>query len=92
MDGMTTVEPPDLVRHVSLSSGLPLAISARLVTDMLDYFNETVEEFVRRRHGEMRSRSFKNAEIWVAVTAELGQQRFAAPRLSERQLRRIIYG
>ena len=89
---MATLEPPDLVRHISLSSGLPSAISARLVTDMLDYFDEPVEEFVRRRHREMQSRSVKNADIWVAVSAELGERRFAAPQLSERQLRRIVYG
>ena len=34
----------------------------------------------------------KNEEIWPLVEAELRQRRFAAPGLSERQLRRIVYG
>ena len=28
---------------------------------------------------------------WPLIAAELGQRRFAAPVLSERQLRRIVY-
>jgi hypothetical protein len=51
-----------------------------------------VEEFVRRRHAELRQRQRKNEEIWPLVEAELRQRRFAAPILSERQLRRIVYG
>ena len=59
---------------------------------MATYFSETVEEFVRRRHAELQRRQRKNDEIWPLITAELGQRRFAAPGLSERQLRRIVYG
>ena len=58
---------------------------------MATYFSETVEEFVRRRHAELRQRQRKNDEIWPQIAAELGQRRFAAPDLSERQLRRLIY-
>jgi len=50
-----------------------------------------VEDFVRRRHAELQARQHKNDEIWPLIAAELGQRRFAAPALSERQLRRIVY-
>jgi len=56
------------------------------------YFNETIEDFVRRRHAELQQRQRKNDEIWPMIAVELGQRRFAAPELSERQLRRIVYG
>jgi len=58
---------------------------------VVTYFNETVEEFIRRRHAELQRRQHKNDEIWPLIAAELGQRRFAAPALSERQLRRIAY-
>ena len=58
---------------------------------MATYFNETVEEFVHRRHAELQRRQHKNDEIWPLIAAELGQRRFTAPALSERQLRRIAY-
>jgi hypothetical protein len=84
--------PPDLVRHVAASTGLPEATASRVVADITAYFAETVEDFVRRRHGELRGRHRKNDEIWPRIAAELGTRRFAAPGLSQRQLRRIVYG
>ena len=89
---MTDPFPQDLVRHVAASTGLPEAIAIRVVADVAAYFTETVEEFVRRRHGEMRLRQRKNDEIWPLIAAELGARRFSAPDLSERQLRRMVYG
>ena len=84
--------PQDLARYLAASTGLPQPTAVRVVADVATYFSETVEEFVRRRHGELRRRQYKNEEIWPLVVAELEQRRFAAPGLSERQLRRMVYG
>ena len=83
---------PDLIRHVTVSTGLPNDTAARVIADVLAYFDETVEDFVLRRHHELRLRQLKNAEIWSAISAEMAARRFAAPARSERQLRRIVYG
>ena len=64
----------------------------RVIVDVTTYFGETVEEVVRRRHAELHRGQRKNDEIWPAIAAELGQRRFAAPGLSQRQLRRLVYG
>ncbi|SFK75468.1 hypothetical protein SAMN05192584_108239 [Streptomyces pini] len=66
--------------------------AARVVLDVLAYFDETVEEFVRRRHRELRSRGMANQEIFERITAELPHRAVAPPGLSLRQLRRIVYG
>ncbi len=84
--------PPDLVRYLTASTDLPPATAVRVVADVIAYFSETVEEFIRRRHAELRRREYKNDDIWPVIAAELGQRRFPAPGLSERQLRRIVYG
>jgi hypothetical protein len=84
--------PADLVRHVAASTGLPEATAARVITDIAAYFAETVEDYVRRRHGEMRLMRWKNDDIWPQIAAELAGRRFGVPELSERQLRRIVYG
>jgi hypothetical protein len=84
--------PPDLVRYLAASTGLPPATAVRVIADVVSYFSETTEEFVRRRHGELRHRQYKNDEIWPMIAAELAQRRFAAPDVSDRQLRRIVYG
>ncbi|WP_026423985.1 hypothetical protein [Actinokineospora inagensis] len=87
-----TEPPPDLVRHVAGSTGLPPGVAARVVADVAAYFAETVEDYVRRRHTELRRRQVGNAEIWTRVARELAARPVRAPDLSERQLRRIVYG
>ncbi len=82
----------DLIRHVTASTGLPQATAARVVADVVAYFDETVDEFVRRRHHELRLRQLRNEQIWSAIAAEMQARRFGPPPLSHRQLRRIVYG
>ena len=84
--------PQDLVRYLAASTGLPQPTAVRVVADVATYFSETIEEFVRRRHAELRQRQHGNDEIWPLIAAELRGRRFAAPALSARQLRRIVYG
>jgi hypothetical protein len=84
--------PQDLASYLVASTGLPQATAARVIADVTTYFSETIEQFVRRRHGELQRRQRKNEEIWPLIEAELAARRFAAPGLSERQLRRIVYG
>ena len=83
--------PQDLARYLAASTGLLQPTAVRVIADVATYFSETVEDYVRRRHAELQARQRKNDEIWPLIAAELGQRRFAAPALSERQLRRIVY-
>jgi hypothetical protein len=84
--------PQELAVRVAASTGLPEATARRVVADVTAYFGETVREYVRRRHEELRRQQRKNDDIWPVIEAELASRRFAAPGLSERQLRRLIYG
>ncbi|MEU4580383.1 hypothetical protein ACBI99_30775 [Nonomuraea sp. ATR24] len=82
----------DLIAHLTRSTPLGPGEAARVVADVLAYFSEPVEEFVRRRHGELKARGLTNDEIFPRIAAELRGRRVAAPELSLRQLRRIVYG
>jgi hypothetical protein len=62
------------------------------VEDVVAYFSQPTEDFVRRRHRELQARGQRNAQIFDQITAELARRVVAAPRLTQRQLRRIIYG
>lgn len=84
--------PQDLIRHIAASTGLPETTATRVVADVTAYFAETVEDFVRRRHEELKRNQLKNDEIWPRIAAEVGARRFGARELSGRQLRRIVYG
>jgi hypothetical protein len=84
--------PQDLVRHVARSTGLDEATASRVAADVMAYFSQTVEEYVVRRHEDLKSRNRKNDDIWPEITGELRNRRFRAAELSERQLRRMVYG
>jgi hypothetical protein len=84
--------PQDLVRYLAASTGLPQPTSIRVIADVNAYYDETVDGFVRRRHAELRTQGHKNDEIWPLITAELDNRRFKAGDLTDRQLRRIVYG
>jgi hypothetical protein len=83
--------PHDLLRHVVATTGLPPATAARVISDVIGYFAETAEQYVRRRHAELRARH-RNDEIWCLIAAELASRPVAAPPVSARRLRRIVYG
>jgi hypothetical protein len=89
---MDDSRPQDLVRHVARSTGLDEATASRVVADVMAYFSQTVEEYVTQRHENLKSRNRKNDEIWPLIMDELKTRRFRADGLSERKLRRMIYG
>jgi hypothetical protein len=71
---------------------LSLGDAARVIDDVLAYYAESTEAFVRRRHSYYRSRGVKNPAAFSLIGTELRGRVVAAPELTERQLRRIIYG
>ncbi|HEX4091378.1 MAG TPA: hypothetical protein VHZ33_21915 [Trebonia sp.] len=90
---MNETYPQDLIANVAASTGLPEATASRVIADVAAYFGETVEAFVRRRHAELQGVGNKrNDDIWPQLAAELDGRRFRAENLSDRQLRRIVYG
>jgi hypothetical protein len=80
-----------LLDHLE-ATGVSRGQATRLVDEVLAHFSETPEEFVRRRHRELQAAGVANAVSFAAIGAELAQRRVAGPRLSERQIRRMIYG
>ncbi|WP_329562926.1 hypothetical protein [Kitasatospora sp. NBC_01266] len=82
----------DLLAHLTRTSVLGPAEAGRVVAEVLAYFSETTTEFVQRRHGELQARGLTNEQIFARIAEELPARRVAAPELSARQLRRIVYG
>jgi hypothetical protein len=81
-----------LVGHLVATTGMSEAEASRVVEDVVAYLSETVEDYVRRRHAEMKTFGAKNSEIFEQIAHELAGRVVAAPELTERQLRRIVYG
>ncbi|MFH8615334.1 hypothetical protein ACH4E8_09700 [Streptomyces sp. NPDC017979] len=82
----------DLIDHLVRSTALQRGEAVRVVLDVLAYFDEKTETYVRRRHRELQSAGLANAEIFERIAAELPHRAVAPPELSLRQLRRMVYG
>lgn len=82
----------DLVARVAASTGLRPSEAARVIDDVVAYYAEPTEDYVRRRHDELQTYGLKNAAIFEQISTELSGRVVAAPVLSLRQLRRIVYG
>jgi hypothetical protein len=82
----------ELLAHLGRVTRASRSETEKVVRETLDYFAETVEQFVTRRHAELQAEELRNEEIFARIQAELAARRFAAPPLSARQIRRLIYG
>lgn len=82
----------DLIDHLTRSTPLQRGEALRVVQDVLAYFDETTEEFVRRRHRELQGQGLVNAAIFEQISTDLRYRAVAPPELSLRQLRRLVYG
>ncbi|WP_415952243.1 hypothetical protein [Streptomyces sp. KLOTTS4A1] len=82
----------DLVDHLTRSTPLQRGEALRVIQDVLAYFDETTEAFVRRRHRELQAQGRVNAAIFEQIATDLKYRAVAPPELSLRQLRRIVYG
>jgi hypothetical protein len=82
----------EIVAYVAQTCPLTEAEAARVVADVLGYFSEAPEEFVRRRHRELKARGLSNDQTFGQIAAEIPERRYAPPDFSVRQLRRMVYG
>ena len=82
----------DLIAHVTRSSSLGVGEAERLIAEVVGYFSEPAETFVRRRHGELKARGLTNDRAFQQIAVELRQRLVPPPDYSQRKLRRIIYG
>lgn len=87
----TNLQP--LLNHLCNISRLEQNEAIKLVAEVIAYFCETAEVYVQRRHRELKQdEGLSNAQIYQRIEVELGELVFASPTLSQRQIRRIIYG
>ena len=63
-----------------------------LLEDLGDYFSRDIKEYISCRHQQLHSEGKRNNEIYIQIQNELKERRFAAPEMTLRQIRRVIYG
>ena len=82
-----------LVERLAASTSMTPEQARRVVLDVVAYLAESPEDYVVRRHGELKRREgLSNEAIFERLAHEISTRVFAPPQLSRRQIRRIIYG
>jgi hypothetical protein len=85
--------PLDLARErLERLLGLDPARARRAVSETIDCLAQEVDEFIATRHRELQAGGVRNDVIYETIAREIPGLRFAAPKLSARQIRRRIYG
>lgn len=82
----------DLITHLSQITVLDDVQSRQVIEEVLAYFNEDIESFIKRRHLELQQQGYSNARIFKIIQTELSTRLFPVQLLSERKIRRVIYG
>jgi hypothetical protein len=82
----------ELLDQLERTTQLPRSVLRRVIDEVLDHHRESIDQLVRRRHRELQAGGFTNPAIWSLLVSELATRLVQAPQLSERQLRRIVYG
>ena len=71
---------------------LPEPLLDKIVGELRDHWSETAGDFARRRHKELQHQGVPNRLVYSQIARELVRRPVLSPSLSERQIRRIIYG
>ncbi len=82
----------ELVAHVASSTGLASSDAERVIEDVLHWYAETAEIYVRRRQAELNADGTRNEAAFAVIASELRSRLVSPPAFSQRQLRRIVYG
>lgn len=89
---MSEVLSPEFREHLLRVVDLTDQELDKVVDELRDHWSETAQEFVLRRHRELQSHGLPNRLAYGQIARELEQRPVRAAGLSERQIRRIIYG
>ena len=59
--------------------------------ELLSFFSESQNEFIIRRHKELKKEGYNNKDIFPMLVNEVKNHLFKGQLLTERQVKRIIY-
>lgn len=87
-----TILLTELTEHICRHSRLNAKEAEHIVAEVLHYFSETPDEFLRSRHQELQRLGQGNTAIYSTLQRELVLRRFSSKPMTTRQIRRAIYG
>ena len=73
-------------------TGLEPGLLAKILAEVRAWHSRDLTAWVRERHGELQRQGLGNREIFPRLRAEASEVLVRPAPLTERQIRRMIYG
>lgn len=78
--------------HLQGITGLGRPLLEKILEEILAWHTKDLATWVRDRHRELQRQGLRNTEIYPKLCEEAGRTLVRPGDLSERQIRRLIYG
>ncbi|MBX2835609.1 MAG: hypothetical protein KTR35_02065 [Gammaproteobacteria bacterium] len=82
----------ELINHLCRHSSLTSNEAAKVIAEVLNYYEENLSDYVKRRHLDLQAMGVSNSAAFEQIQQEIPHRRFQSQSPSIRQIRRIIYG
>ncbi len=82
----------DLLLHLQAVTGLAAPILAKILEEIRVWYAKDLSSWARGRHRELRRQGLRNRAIYPRLRQEAKEILIRPAPLTERQIRRIIYG
>jgi len=86
------VAEEQLLRHLETVTGLERPLLRKILSEIHAWYGADLAGWLRRRHAELQRQGMRNREIYPRLQQELRATLVRPTELSERQIRRLLYG
>lgn len=88
MNDSMLLELKDRLSHIISTEKIDIN---KLYNELLSFFSESEDIYIIRRYSELQKEKYKIKEIYSILSQEIKSHLFIGKKLSERQIKRIIY-
>jgi hypothetical protein len=85
-------EEDALIQNLQSATGLDEGVLRKILQEIRDWYQEDLRGWAVRRHRELQQQGLPNREIFARIREEARRTLVRPGPLSERQIRRMIYG
>ncbi|MCK4303125.1 MAG: hypothetical protein KAY24_02705 [Candidatus Eisenbacteria sp.] len=82
----------ELLQHLQTVTGQGEPLLAKILEEIQSWYTRDLSTWIRDRHRELQRHGFRNREIYPRLRDESQRILVHPGPLTERQIRRIIYG
>ena len=82
----------DLLLHLRAVTGMSESLLSKILEETRAWYAKDLRTWIRDRHRELQRQGLRNREIYPKLQAEMRGILVQPAPLTERQIRRMIYG